>query len=80
MKLSTSGKEKDRIKKNKSVPKKVRTRTLIRPDSNKPKAPTSSFLLFLHDHKNEISFKFKESNIKRLTKLASQRWKELSIC
>jgi hypothetical protein len=46
-------------------------------ESNKPKAPTSSFLMFFHDHKKKISEKYQETNISKLTKLASQCWKEL---
>ena len=43
----------------------------------KPKAPTSSYLIYLHSAKNEISAKYNITNVAELTKLVSLEWKKL---
>jgi len=45
---------------------------IIEGDSERPKAPTSSFLLYYHENKVMLAKKFGETNVSKLTKLASQ--------
>lgn len=45
---------------------------------HKPKAPASSYLLFLHEHKASITARYNITNVAEVTKLASLEWKNLS--
>lgn len=48
------------------------------PVSHKPKAPTSSYLLFFHSKKQEISAKYGITSTSEITKAASEEWRKLS--
>lgn len=45
---------------------------------NRPKIPTSSYLIFLHHKKGDISKQYNTTNQKEVAKLSSIEWKKLS--
>jgi hypothetical protein len=45
--------------------------------SHKPKAPTSSYLLFFHDSKQAIAAKLGLTSSSDITRAASEEWKKL---
>lgn len=45
--------------------------------SHKPKAPTSSYLLFFHENKTAIAAKLGVSSVADITRAASEEWKRL---
>jgi hypothetical protein len=46
-------------------------------EGDKPKTPTSSFLLFYHDKKKELSEQYGEVLASSIAKIASKEWKKL---
>jgi high mobility group protein B1 len=59
---------------------KKRGRPRIKPlfAMHKPKAPVSSYLLYLHENKADIAARHKVTNISEVTKAASEEWKKMT--
>lgn len=69
--LETAARDRDRYKREMAIYKPAR-------DSNKPKRPTTAFMLFMADFRKEMAGKEPEGGVSALAKAGGERWRAMS--